>query len=560
MITFLFANLLTAACGASGPSGAPGATAGVTAGASVPGPGDSYAITDPAAGLTTLAAYRATLTLSFAGMQAGSASAWSQSYTLTVAKVSGTRVLEYAETGLGAGPAAYPAMEAFIGEAAYSRQGPGDTCTAGAIQTSVSGSQLAEPASLLPKVRSMSTAGGTETIAGVEVRRSTFDAAAIMTGTTAQAQGSVAVATETGVLLAFDLKLTGGHDVFDADTDGTMTWAYALTPLDPAVVALPADCPPPLPAIPVPGDAANVLHFSSYLSYETKLNAEAVAAFYATAMPAAGFTQDGDTWVGAMGATMGWSKDGQAVQVIVTGGIPTTVQVTPKASAGEAGPTPVPQPTTAAVSAMLRVTRCLTLLLGSDREATALGSYHLVYNADGPYWANAAVKRETSAVTGDVAGHDVHFEVRTTGRYPSDVAGYRIGGVDYAVEKGSPVRDSGMAYIAWVSWPLDAIQAIGFGSLKAEAAGTATISGRTAEVYTIKGSIADDPTGSLGSLGLPITAADGTVWVDQATGALLKADVSYTSNMKDIDGTHGAATGSFTLEVSRVGVVTVALP
>ena len=48
--------------------------------------------------------------------------------------------------------------------------------------------------------------------------------------------------------------------------------------------------------------------------------------------------------------------------------------------------------------------------------------------------------------------------------------------------------------------------------------------------------------------------------MDQATGALLKADVSYTSNMKDIDGTHGAATGSFTLEVSRVGVVTVALP
>jgi hypothetical protein len=73
--------------------------------------------------------------------------------------------------------------------------------------------------------------------------------------------------------------------------------------------------------------------------------------------------------------------------------------------------------------------------------------------------------------------------------------------------------------------------------------------------------VKDDTTGMFASFGFPITAVDGTVWVDAATGALLKADIGYTAELKDTDQKVRATTkGSFTLDVSRTGRTTVRLP
>jgi hypothetical protein len=558
--------LVVGACGSAPPTAPPGST---TAPGSSPGPSRGstisdgtvrpIAIPDPAAGLDGLPAYRATLTIGFSGTQAGAPSAWTQAYTLTVARASRTRVLEYAQTGLG-DVTAHPTMEATVGDAYYLRNAAGEPCAAGMTGTGTDATTLTEPARLLPKVRTM-TATGNQQVAGMEATRSTFDAAAVITGTEAQAEGTVDVATGSGLVLAYDLSLAGGHDVFDADTEGTMSWAYALQPLDTSAAGLPADCPAPLPDVPLTADAANVVSFPGLVTYETKQAPPAVADFYIGAMPAAGFSAVGDTWVGPMGATMGWSKGGQAVQVVVAIGVPTTVSVTPRAATDAPNPSPKPQPTTAAVAGQMRVVNAPTLLLGNDATPTALGSFHLAYNAVSPAWNEKVVVTRT-ALTADVQGADVHFTSKdTTGGKTTTSEGYKVAGKDYEVTKGKVSEGGGFATMAWLTWPLDVVVALGIGSFRTAQAGSEAVDGRPAEVYRLTGTVKDDTTGMFASFGFPITAVDGTVWVDAATGALLKADIGYTAELKDTDQKVRATTkGSFTLDVSRTGRTTVRLP
>jgi hypothetical protein len=423
-----------------------------------------------------------------------------------------------------------------------------------------------EPAARLPRIGRMIASGGPQQVAGMEAVAWTFGPDAIGTkgagSATGGVTGSATVASSTGLVLRYDLSLAGGHDVFDADTEGTMTWSYALEPLDPATASpLPADCPLPLPDVPLTADAADVVRYPGYVRYETRQDLDAVTAFYRQAMPAAGFTAEAEPAVGAMGATMAWTKDGRSFQVVATTGTPVSVRITAKAPADAPNPSPAPRPTSAAEAGMVRVARSLTLLLGSDSEPSALGSYHVVSAGDSPYWESGKVRRDVTKVTGDVAGQDVHFVVRETrGTRKTTTEGYRVGGTDYEVTGGKVRADGGLASIAWLSWPLDAVVGIGIGSLRTEAAGTAEVDGRPAEVYRIKGSVKDDPSGMFASFGLPITSTDGTVWVDQATGALLKADVRYVADVKDADGKHGSSKGSFSVEVTKAGAVTVALP
>jgi hypothetical protein len=260
-----------------------------------------------------------------------------------------------------------------------------------------------------------------------------------------------------------------------------------------------------------------------------------------------------------MGTSMRWTKGSRTFVVAAAIGIPVTVRISEASAAGAPNPSPVPQPTTATQGGTVRVSRSITLLMGSSEVPSALGSYHAVYHGTSPFWSAGKVAQDVTDVAGDVAGLDVHYLVKEKrgSQKLSVTEGYHVADKNWMVEKGKLVSDDGMAYLAWVSWPLDLVVAIGIGSLRTEAAGTEPVDGRPAEVYRIMGGIAEDPTGMFG---LPITKTDGTIWVDQATGALVKASIDYTTEVKDAEGSHGSATGSFMLEISRAGQVQVALP
>ena len=574
-----FLAVVLAACGSAVPSGGTAVPSGGTVApatvsdapqGSIP-PGSSHlpslpdaagrpgGIADPAAGLSALDAYRATLTYSYTGTQGGKPSDWSQRFVLGVARPSNARVLEYAATGLGNGPPPYLALEGTVGDAHVVRSEPGAPCAGGDVTNGVDGPGLPEPARMLPKVRTVRRTGATD-VAGIAASTYAFDATDVVTGGSAGGSGSATVAA-SGLVLAMDVAVTAGEDVFGSGTNGTMSWAYRLEPLDATVSVIPADCPTPLPNVPMPGDARNVQRYPGYLAYQTASGVPAIAQFYRDRMPAAGFAPIGSQWEGALGASSAWSKDGQDLQVVAAIGVPVTVTVTRKAPAGEPVPTPIPQATTAAEAGMVRVAQAYTKLTGTDTTPSELGSYHLAYNGTSSAWREK-VATTTTAVTADVAGADVHFVVKETAKgKTTSTEGYKVGGTDYEVTGGKARPDDGFASMAWLTWPLDVVVALGIGSLKTASEGAATVAGRPAEVYRITGTLADDPTGMFASFGLPITATDGTVWVDAATGALLKADVRYTADLKDSDGKVRAThKDGFTLEISKAGETAVSLP
>jgi len=560
--------VLLAACGGPGPSGSGPGPAGSGAVPSQPAPGasggagGSLAIGDPAAGLATLPAYRATLAVRFAGTQAGASSAWSQEYTLTVVRQTGSRILGYAETGLGAEPA-YPSLEGFASSSHYLRRTADAPCAAAFAATTDDPAALVEPASFLPRVRTMTPSGATQQVGGMTAQPFSFDAAAVVTGASAQASGSALIVPDSHLVLGLDLELKGGHDVFDADTEGTMTWAYRVEPIDPPTGSiLPADCPTPLPDVPLMADAANVLRFPGYVAYETRSDVAAVAEFYAKAMPGAGFTADGEAYVSGLAASLGWAKGSDLVRVAVAIGTPTTVRITRHAGKDAPNPTPIPVPTTPAQAGQVRVVQALNLLMGSDATPSPFPSYHLEFTGDSPYWNDTKVGRDKIAISADVEGKNVHFTSRETkGGSTTSSEVYKMGEKDYEVVKGKAVEGGTLAALAWIMWPLDAIVALGIGSFRTTSAGTETVDGRTVEVYKVAGTLADDTSGMFASFGFPITSTSGTVWVDQATGALIKTVLDYKADVKDTSGTtKGSSSGHLEIAVSRIGRSPVALP
>ncbi len=558
--------ILAAACGGPGPTSP--ATSPTGSGAPPAGPagsavvGGPRAVEDPAAGLGSLPAYRASLSVSFAGTQAGQPASWSQEYSLTSIAASRVRMLAYTQAGLGNAPAPYAALEGHAGTVHYLRRATGEPCTGAFLEAGADPAAFIEPASLLPRIRTLTAAGAAQQVAGMTAEPFTFDAAAVVTGGSGQAAGRILLVRDSHLVLSLDLQLTGGADVFDADTQGTMTWAYRLEPIDPAgASAVPADCPTPLPEIPLMANAANVLRFPGYLSYETTSDVAAVADFYGKQMPGVGFSAVGDPYVSALAASLAWTKGSDAVRISVAIGTPTTVRITRQAGKDAPNPSPAPQPTTPGQAGMLRVVKSLTLLLGSDATPSVFPSYHLELATSSPYWAATKVAIEKSAISADVAGRNVHFTSRDTkaGRTTTSEI-YTIDGKSYAVVKGKVTEGADMEALAWTMWPLDVVVALGIGSFGTTPGGTATLDGRTAEVYAIEGSLADDTTGMWSSFGFPITSARGTVWVDQATGGLLKVVVDYQTDVKEGTVRKGSGAGHIEVVVGRVGTVSVALP
>lgn len=542
---------VVAGCGSPAPSSGPSVAGG------------AFALAEPTAGLDTLAAYRATLTIAFSGTQAGAASHWSQAYTLTSIKQPQTRILAYTEMGLGSGTATYPAFEGFVGTVHYLKDPAGAACTASFTEAGDDPALLPEPARLLPRVRTMTSSGPAGQVAGLAAAPFTFDAAAVVTGSSAQAAGSVWLAPDTKLVVKYSLELKGGHDVFDADTEGTMSWTYGVATIDPATTSvLPDDCPTPLPDVPLTADATNVQRFPGYVGYETAGDVKTVATFYVKAMADAGFTAGGDAYVGPIGTSLVYTKGGQGVQIAIATGVPTTVRITRKAPAGAPNPTPVPVPTTAAEAGMVRVSQALTRLMGTDTTPSVFPSYHLEYNGAAPSWVDGKVAPAQTVIKADVEGKNVHFtdvETKHGSTTSSDV--YKIGDKSYEVVNGKVQAGVSLASMAWLTWQLNAVVALGIGSFQTTPAGTETLDGRTAEVYRLAGKLSDDKTGTFASFGVPITSVTGTVWVDATTGALLKATLDYAADVKDTSGAvQGSGNGHIDIVVSRIGGSPVALP
>ncbi len=239
----------------------------------------------------------------------------------------------------------------------------------------------------------------------------------------------------------------------------------------------------------------------------------------------------------------------------------TTIAATMEAAAGAIPGTPV-APSQSNADAGIRVTDSLNVLLGDQSGGQALPSYHLEAKSLSPVMSNGKAAQTEDAISADVQGANIHFTYTTTkpGGQPQVTEAYIIGDKNYVVKDGKVSADLGLTAVTWSTWPINAELVLGVGSLKTTPAGTETLEGRTAEVYTLGGSTANDPTGMLAAAGLPVTDLKGQVWVDQATGALLKAVLDYSSQLADSSGNKTMGPGHLEITVTQVGQVTVKDP
>jgi len=226
------------------------------------------------------------------------------------------------------------------------------------------------------------------------------------------------------------------------------------------------------------------------------------------------------------------------------------------------GITPVPTTSTPAgetnQNPIQLIAMALTKLLSDDNTPSVLPSYSMSMNESLP----SASGNAATTLQVDAQGANYHF-VFTSGGTKTDAIHYN--GQDYSVVNGKAQPGSAMLKLNWDMWKLD--PAVMFGAASASTitpqAGT-TLEGRQVDVYTVDSSGLGSPLPdtSMGFLPYVITAIQGTVWIDHATGGLLKADLQFQANVKK----PGQATpsapgkGEFHLTVSQIGQVTVSLP
>jgi hypothetical protein len=108
-------------------------------------------------------------------------------------------------------------------------------------------------------------------------------------------------------------------------------------------------------------------------------------------------------------------------------------------------------------------------------------------------------------------------------------------------------------------WSTNLVSILSSSASGASATGTEVVAGRSAQVYALNSPGLTIP-GLPGTLG-SISSLTGQVWVDDGTGALLKAVIDYQADVSDNSGTvKGSGSGHLEITVSQLGQVTVSLP
>lgn len=277
------------------------------------GPGP-FSLENPRVSLPDLTSYKAILTISFDGTQAGQPSQWTHTYMMLASQDPAVHQVTVESKG------GLPAPINLIEENGmiYDIQN-GNDCRASATAAGSSLSATWEPAGFLTGVVG-AEAAGSETNNGVETDQYTFDERALgQTGFT-QSTGQVWVASENQVVIRYLLTTTAGPDFFGEGVDGTITWEYDLTDINqPVTIDLPAACTAGWVDAPLMPAAQDVRQQPGYTIYSISGSIQDVLAFYLAQLPALGWEAEGEP---SLGDTLGWvtfvQGDQQLTVIVMT--------------------------------------------------------------------------------------------------------------------------------------------------------------------------------------------------------------------------------------------------
>jgi hypothetical protein len=514
--------------------------------------GSSGLIADPAAGLEKLTHYRADLTQTIKAKTSGGPVERTERFSMAVWRAQ-KAIFETIDTVNDAGETLKLAA-GIVDQAEYFLPGAETGCRVYWNQENIQVNEFTLTGYLFP-LRSGSAAGE-ETIGGIAAR--VYDVNTDSLGVKGvEASGKVWLAANGGYLLKYHLELSGSDALYGKGASGTMTLDYELSEVDSdAPVSYPGDCQPVLTDIPATDDAQNVHRQPGWLWYVSPSSPDQVQAFYKKYFSDQGWDEsditassDGETEIlfsqesTGRKATVSLLSGEEGTEVDVS-----TNDVKPPASTPSADATPAGEAPGA------RVMTSLSKLFGSAEKPGVLPSFAVVMDQEMPASSGQAVVTHTEA---EVEGLNVHYRQTSSGKTTDALL---FAGKEYEIVGGKAQPGSIGLRTDWILWQTDwlkVLMAAGLAEPKAEP-GT-TLEGREVEVFSVDGTDLPDMTG--GILPVQITAMHGTIWVDHATGALLKADLQFEADVKksgQTTATHD--TGKFLLVVSRIGKVTVSLP
>jgi hypothetical protein len=528
--------------------------------------GGAGSLNNPSAGLEGLSSYRATLHLEFDGTQNGAPLTWSQDLRLESDQTATARLLSIDRRGPDASQDVEGTLIGQFGSMTITRPATEGACQGQAGETPLA---IPEPASLLrPLQQSITYSGSPEERNGVSTLHGALDSDVVEASPQAKVQGEIWVAKEGGYIVRYVLEINGTEDDWGKGIEGVMRWEYDIDGVGQDLGLLPPPgCPPGMVDAPLPDDAAKVETQPGILTLTTGLDVTAAAEFYREQLPLHGWSESNTGFLTPRAAWLTFLQPSQQLVISIRDGPPTQIWITLEYPA-----TPAPTTSAAAtpginnaVDPMKRVAACLSTLLFGNGQTPALPSYHLEVNHFVPVWAGGKLDRTQEVLSADVQGKDVHFTDRTTAPTgpASTVEAYMINGTEYVVRDGMVTPGQGMTALTWTTWQMDPTIIISVGSQGTTPAGIESLDGRTAERYNLDGS-GTLGAGTFGGIGLPgtqATATRGSVWVDQETGALLKAVLDYDADVKDDSGgARGSGSGHLEIAVTQVGLVTVTLP
>ena len=501
---------------------------------------------DPQAGLDGLDNYHASLTISFTGTQDGQSLERTDTYLQTIWSAQAAQFTTIATTDDSGGSSFL--LAGAVGEAQYFQADQNSSCTV-SWGPAAGGPSEFRPASLLLTVESAQLVDE-QTLDGIATRHYSFDGTALGLPEDATANGEAWIAMDGDFVVKYVLDITGGESMFGDGVQGTQHTEYVLSEVNaqPEVV-YPAGCEPVLgeTAMPAMDDAASLTRLPGCLDYSTSATPEDVHAFYTDYLTSQGWEErstldqgaDRILWVfGRPDTNAGillFMGSGEGVQWV-------TVMVLNEetAAASQTGTETAPfvphDPTSRVASAM-------PILMGSVTAQPPPASFHLEVTHQEP----VAGGQSLDTMSADMQGTNVHFTHTNSGR---TITGYVIDGQGYDANGQPQAAGSGSASMDWLMWPLDLQMMLATASSGATSAGTETLEGRTVEVYELDAS-------GLTPVGVPplVTAVTGTLWIDQETGALLKAVLDYQATVGS-----GSAAGHIEVTVTQIGSVTVSLP
>ncbi len=535
----------------------------------------SQDLSNPAQGLDGLQAYQAVLKISFSGSQGGKQTQWSESYTLVVNTADGTRLLNIADSGLPQDASMDGWVFGSYNHMVINQGGSNGACSV--VKSSGSDQpNLPDPAAMLPPVLGAQTAVPTGDIAGLAVNHFSFDQRAIAFPGQGQATGEMWLAETGGYLVKYSLSAKGGSDFFGQDMQGTMTWDYQLSDVNGAPqAALPDDCPPGVIDAPPTDDAQIITDRPGVLEFTTNESVKDVAGFYQDKLPPLGYIPASDPYLSTAFAWLSYKKSGLVLNIRAAQESNNPVHVlivlereNPASAPGttpEAGPTPTSS-TPASSDLSTRLSQALMALIGSSSKPSVLPSYHLDISENVPSFdqGSGSVKVSAVLINADVQGSNVYFKEMNNNQLV--IEGYLIDGKEYTLTNGTVQPGQGLLQMDWAAWPLDIIMPFTIASLGATPQGTVSLDNRSADSVGLDSSKADPATlamlQSMGLLNSTVQSASGTVWLDEASGAMLKLVMDYTLEFKDTQSGQSAGTGQghIDLAVSKVGQVEVKLP